>query len=40
MRGEGENWDTYDEVEVTGHQPVLENAAVGDVDSLTLIRDD
>ena len=31
---------TYNEVEVTGHQPVLEDTAVGDIDPLALVRDD
>ena len=31
---------TYDHVEVTREQPVLEDAAVGDVDALALVRDD
>ena len=32
--------DTDDHVQVTGEEAVLENAAVGDVDALTLICDD
>ena len=31
---------TYDHVEVTREQPVLEDAAVGDVDALALVGDD
>lgn len=31
---------TYDHVEVTREQPVLEHTAVGDVDPLALVRDD
>ena len=32
--------DTYNQVEVTGHQPVLEDTAVRYVDTLTLVGND
>ena len=38
-RDDGQD-NAYDQVEVTREQPVLEHTAIGDVDALTLVRDD